>query len=163
MGAWTAWHGIRSGRATTLLDAYGAGHPRATSGDETRIIRSSHGPDELYTRWSREARLDWIALGDELGERVFVDAGALWFAHRVDGFEAASEATLRAAGIPVERLSCDEVVARWPQIAMDALAFATWEPEAGVLMARRAVAALAGDVERRGGRFELAPVRPGRR
>jgi sarcosine oxidase len=163
MGAWTAWHAVRAGRATTLLDAYGAGHPRATSGDETRLIRSSHGPDELYTRWSRESRKDWIALGDELGERFLVDTGALWFGHREDGFEAASEATLGRAGIPIERLSSDEVTARWPQISTDELAFATWEPEAGVLMARRGIAALAGDVKRRGGRFDLAPVRPGRR
>ncbi|HKG57765.1 MAG TPA: FAD-dependent oxidoreductase, partial [Candidatus Limnocylindrales bacterium] len=162
MGAWTAWHAVRSGRATTLLDAYGAGHPRATSGDETRVIRSSHAADELYTRWSREARTDWIALGKELGEAVFVEAGALWFARREDGFEAASEAALRAAGIPVERLTTDEIRARWPQVATDGLAFATYEPEAGVLMARRAVSMLARDVERRGGQFELAAVRPGR-
>ena len=64
MGAWTALQAIRGGRRVTLLDAYGAGHPRATSGDETRITRASHGPDEFYVRWSRAARADWIALGE---------------------------------------------------------------------------------------------------
>ena len=56
MGAWTALRAVEGGRRTLLLDAYGAGHSRATSGDETRIIRSSHGPDAFYSRWSREAR-----------------------------------------------------------------------------------------------------------
>ena len=56
MGAWTALQARRRGWRTTLIDAFGAGHSRATSGDETRIIRASHGADPFYARWSREAR-----------------------------------------------------------------------------------------------------------
>lgn len=162
MGAWTALQARRQGWRTTLIDAFGAGHSRATSGDESRIIRSSHGPDPFYSRWSREAREAWIALGDAVGERLFVPAGALWFAHAADGFEAASEATLRELGIPVERLSPSELTARWPQLKADDLAFAIYEPEAGLLMARRGVAAVARQLETEGGQFELASVGPGR-
>jgi glycine/D-amino acid oxidase-like deaminating enzyme len=161
MGAWTALQAVRGGRSTTLVDAFGAGHPRATSGDETRIIRSSHGDDELYARWSRAARDAWQALGDEVGETLFVQAGALWFARRDHGFEAASHATLERAGIPVERLSPDEIAARWPVVGVEDLAFATYEPEAGLLMARRGVAAAARAVTVAGGAFELEWVEPG--
>ena len=42
--------------------------------------------------------------------------GALWLAHREDGFERASESLLRGMGIPVERLSPADVSERWPQI-----------------------------------------------
>src|SRR5919197_5187170 len=133
MGAWTALHAARDGRSTLLVDAYGVGHPRATSGDETRIIRSSHGSDAYYTRWSRAAREAWIELGDEVGERIFVQAGALWFAHRDDGFESASLATLTADGIPAERLDQPEIEARWPVVSAGDLAFAIFEPEGGLL------------------------------
>ena len=163
MGAWAALHSQRKGWRATLLDAFGAGHSRATSGDESRIIRSSHGSDPLYSRWSREAREAWIALGELRGEPYFVPAGALWFARAAQGFEADSEATLRQLGIPVERLSPAEVTARWPQVASDDLAFAVFEPEAGLLMARRGVAAAARQFETEGGRFELASVGPGQR
>jgi glycine/D-amino acid oxidase-like deaminating enzyme len=162
MGAWTALQARRRGWRTTLIDAFGAGHSRATSGDETRIIRASHGADPFYARWSREAREAWIVLGEAIADRLFVQAGALWFAHRADGFEAASEATLRALGIPVERLSPQELAARWPQLAADDLAFAVFEPEAGLLMARRGVAAVVRQFETEGGQFELAWARPGR-
>ena len=162
MGAWTALQARRQGRQTTLIDAFGAGHSRATSGDETRIIRASHGVDPFYARWSREAREAWIALGEASGERLFVPAGALWFAHAEDGFEASSEATLRKLGIPVERLSRAALAGRWPQLAADDLAFAVFEPEAGLLMARRGVAAVARQFEAEGGRFELASATPGR-
>jgi len=162
MGAWTALQARRQGWQTTLIDAFGAGHSRATSGDETRIIRSSHGADPFYSRWSREALGDWIAFGDAIGERLFISAGALWFAHVSDGFEAASEATLRELGIPVEHLDPAELTARWPQLRSDDLAFALFEPEAGLLMARRGVAAVARQFETEGGRFELAWATPGR-
>jgi glycine/D-amino acid oxidase-like deaminating enzyme len=162
MGAWTAFWSRRAGLATRLVDAWGPGNPRATSADETRIIRSSHGGDAFYPVWSRRAREHWIRFGREWGEALFVQAGALWFAHREDGFEARSEATLAAAGIPVERLSARDVAERWPAIGTDDLAFATYEPEGGLLMARRGVRAVAAAFEREGGRFDLAAVRPGR-
>jgi sarcosine oxidase len=162
MGAWTALHARRGGRDVLLVDAYGAGHSRATSGDETRIIRSSHGADVYYTSWSRLARDAWRTLGDEAGERILVQAGALWFAHRDDGFEAASEATLGDLGIPVERLSPAEIETRWPVVAAGDLRSAVYEPEGGLLMARRGIAAAVRLFEREGGRFELASVRPGR-
>ena len=162
MGAWTALGAVRSGRRTVLVDAYGAGHPRATSGDETRIIRSSHGADAFYARWARLARDRWIELGEAAGERFFHEAGCIWFARRDDGFEAASEATLRAEGIPVERLDRAAIAERWPHMGLDGVEFAVYEPEAGLLLARRAVAAVAAAVTAEGGRFELSSVRPGR-
>lgn len=155
MGAWAALLAQREGRRTTLIDAFGAGSSRATSGDETRIIRSSHGADPFYSRWSRAAREAWIELGRSRGEKFFVQAGALWFARSDDGFEAASEQTMRELDIPVERLKPAEVGARWPQLRTDDLAFAVFEPEAGLLMARRGVAGAARQVEVEGGRFEL--------
>ena len=96
MGAWTAFWANRAGLRTTLVDAWGAGHPRATSGDETRIIRSSHGGDALYARWSRAALAHWHQFGEEWGETLFRPVGTLWFGHRPDGFEAASVRTLEA-------------------------------------------------------------------
>ena len=161
MGAWVALEARRDGRRTTLIDAFGAGHPRATSGDETRIIRASHSRDPFYSRWSRLALEAWNRLAEATGERLFVQAGVLWLAHDEDGWEASSEATLRDLGIPVERLSPADIEARWPAMAADDLAFAIFEPEAGLLMARRGVAAVARTFSAEGGRFELAWAEPG--
>lgn len=162
IGAWTALRCRRAGWTTTLVDAWGAGHPRATSGDETRILRSSHGTDAFYARWAREARTAWQAFGDEVGQRLFHEVGMLWFARRPDGFEAASQATLSSLGIPVSRMEADDVRSLWPQIGVDGLAFATYEPEAGLVLARAGVAAVVGAFTRDGGRLELDEVRPGR-
>jgi glycine/D-amino acid oxidase-like deaminating enzyme len=162
MGAWTALRAVRAGRSVSLLDAYGPGNSRSSSGDETRIIRSSHGEDMFYAHWSRASREAWIVLGLAIGEPIFVEAGALWFARREDGFEAASFRTLESLGIPVERLTPADVVARWPEIAVDDLAFAVFEPEGGLLLARRGVAATAARAVAEGVTLELAGAQPGR-
>jgi sarcosine oxidase len=161
MGGWIALEAQREGRQTTLIDAFGTGHPRATSGDETRIIRASHSLDPFYSLWSRIALDAWKALAEATGEGLFVQAGVLWLAHDEDGWEASSEATLRDLGIPVERLSPAEIEARWPAMVADDLAFAIFEPEGGLLMARRGVAAVARTFEAEGGRFELGWAEPG--
>jgi glycine/D-amino acid oxidase-like deaminating enzyme len=162
MGAWTALQATRGSRSVALLDAYGAGSPRATSGDETRITRASHGLDRLYVRWSRAAREEWIAFGDEVGERCFVQAGVMWFAHQENGFEATSLETLRDMGVPVERVDVADAARRWPQIDFGDVAFVVYEPEGGLLMARRSVAAVSWRVADLGGSVEVASARPGR-
>ncbi len=162
MGAWTALWAGRAGLTTTLIDAWGAGHPRATSGDETRIMRSSYGGDALYARWARAALVHWQALAEESGEPLFQAAGTLWFGHRANGFEAASLAVLRGEAIPVEQPSVDEARRRWPQVAFEDDGFLVYEPEAGALLARRGTMAAARSFERDGGRVELAAAQPGR-
>src|SRR5688572_17333214 len=48
-GAWTAYHLQQMGATVTLVDLYGPGNSRSTSGDETRGIRTAYGEN---TQWS---------------------------------------------------------------------------------------------------------------
>ena len=107
---------LAGGRTVTLLDAWGAGHSRATSGDETRITRAAHGADPLYARWSRRALTHWQVLEEEWGLQLVEPSGVLWFGGRDAGFEARSAETFTAESIPHEWLTPDEVGIRWPQI-----------------------------------------------
>ena len=162
MGAWTALEARRRGRSVALVDAWGAGHARATSGDQTRISRCAHGADALYSGWARESLTGWRALEAETGLTLFRQSGALWFTGPDPSFAEATVPTLRSLGIPVEELTADEVHARWPQIATEDVAGAVYEPEAGVLMAARGCAAAVRRVRELGGTFDIAVVRPGR-
>ena len=138
-GSWTARWLLRRGASVTLVDQYGAGNSLASSGDESRVTRSAHGIDEHYPVWQRRALDQWLALDRSL----FVRTGVLWLATRDDGFEADSLRVLEALGIPAERVGADALRRRWPQIVGDDLTWALHEPDAGVLMARRGVAATA--------------------
>jgi glycine/D-amino acid oxidase-like deaminating enzyme len=62
--------------------------------------------------------------------------------------------------IPVEHLSPAEVVHRWPGIRADDLAWALFEPEGGLLLARRGVEAVARAAHHAGADLRIAAVRP---
>src|SRR5512140_3258171 len=51
-GAWIADRLALAGRRVALLDAYGPGNARSSSGGQTRVIRMGYGDQEIYTRWS---------------------------------------------------------------------------------------------------------------
>ena len=58
-GGWTALFLLRSGAKVTLLDAWGPGNSRASSGGETRVIRATYGPDRVYVRMVARALELW--------------------------------------------------------------------------------------------------------
>ncbi|MBA2634652.1 MAG: FAD-binding oxidoreductase [Chloroflexi bacterium] len=95
-GSWTARWLQRRGASVTLVDQYGPGNPLASSGDESRVTRSGHGPDDHYPVWQRRSLTQWL----ELDRSLFVRTGVLWFAQADDGFEAALGRHARAAWHP---------------------------------------------------------------
>src|ERR671917_2665445 len=107
-GASLAWQLAGRGDDVVLVDQFEPGDARSTSGGETRLIRCSHGADADYTAMARRARTLWRELEAESGERLMIEAGLAWFAHTHDGWEAASERTMSAQGIPCERLDTAE-------------------------------------------------------
>jgi sarcosine oxidase len=142
-GASLAWWLARSGAEVTLVDQFAPGDVRASSGGESRLIRCGHGPDPDYTASARRARTLWRELEEETGEDLLVECGLAWFAHRDDGWEAQSGATMAAQDIPHARLAPEEGARLFPSFDPSGLAFILHEPEAGVLRAQRAVRALA--------------------
>jgi monomeric sarcosine oxidase len=159
-GAWTAYCLARSGHAVTLLDAYGPGNSRASSGGETRVIRMGYGAQEIYTRWSWRSLGLWKALFEQVDPALFLETGVLWMAHEQDALADATLATLERAGVPHERLSRAQLESRWPHVDFGAIAWAIHEPRSGVLMARRAVEAVVREAGREGVRHVAAAVQP---
>lgn len=159
-GASLAWRLARAGEDVTLVDQFAPGDSRATSGGETRLIRASHGADADYTAMARTARGLWRELEAETGTELMLECGMAWFAHRDDGWEAASERTLAAQGIPVERLDPDAAAQRFPSLGTQDLTFVLWEPEAGVVRAQQACRALARAAAAHGARIVQGRARP---
>ena len=157
-GAWTAWHLRRAGRSVVLLDAYGPGNTRASSGGESRIIRMGYGGDELYTRFARRSFQLWESFFRETGQPLFEPTGVLWLAREGDPLVSDTLATLRHQGVPHERLSRPDLEVRFPQIALGDHTWALLEPESGVILARRAVSAVVAEAMRGGVDYRAASV-----
>ena len=136
-GGWTALHLLQNGARVTLLDAWGPGNSRASSGGETRIIRATYGPASHFTHMAARALQLWKENEQRWNEKLFHRSGVLWMAGADDAFEQASLPVLRAAGIEFEQLSAAEARRRFPQIHFENVAWCIWERECGFLMARR--------------------------
>jgi sarcosine oxidase len=159
-GASLAWWLTRTGQRVTLVDQFEPGDRRASSGGETRLYRCAHGANADYTAMARRARTLWRDLEDESGEELLTECGVAWFAHREDGWEAESERTLAAHGVPAERLDVVSAASLYPSFRGDDLAFVLLEPEAGVLRAQDAIRALAARAAANGARIVRGRARP---
>jgi sarcosine oxidase len=141
-GAWTAYQLRRSGKRVVLIDAYGAGNSRSSSGDESRIIRMGYGADEIYTRSALRSLQLWRELFARVDQPLFHQTGVLWLAHEDDPYAVKTAEALEKIGIPFEKLTTAEISKRYPQIGLERISWAMLEPNSGVLMARRAVQAV---------------------
>jgi len=164
-GAWTAFQLARRGQSVLLLDAYGPGNSRASSGGESRIIRMGYGADELYTRWAMRSLLQWKQLFAETlrSPALFQETGVLWLGNKDDvGFKQMT-AVLSRCKVPFELLSGSAIGQRYPQFNSHDLGVGILETESGVLMGRRAVAAVVERAVSLGVEYHQALVaRPGR-
>ena len=144
-GAWIAYQLNRAGAAVLLLDAYGPGNSRASSGGESRIMRLGYGPDEIYTRSAQSSLQLWqeFFADFETPAPLFHRTGVLFLARAGDAYCEATLTNLQAVGARCERLTQKELSARFPQLNFDGVDWAVHEIDAGVLMARRAVQAVA--------------------
>ncbi len=159
-GAWTAWHLRQAGLSVRLLDAYGPGNARASSGGESRVIRVGYGSDEVYSRSALRSFPQWRELAAETGETLLHEAGVLWLAREGDPYATATLGTLERLGVRPERLSPDALAARYPQFAFAPGTWGILEPKSGALMARRAVQAVVRRAVQRGVAYGSAAVAP---
>jgi len=139
-GAWTALHLRRTGRSVLLLDQYGPGNNRSSSGGESRILRCGYGADEIYTRWAKHSLGMWIELFEQIGRpELFQKTGVLLTPRPTDQRAADTEAAFDRCGVPFERLTPDQLAQRFPQFRFREERFGLLETHSGALLARRAV------------------------
>jgi glycine/D-amino acid oxidase-like deaminating enzyme len=159
-GAWTA-HALHSaGQSIALLDAFGPGNSRSSSGGETRITRSAYGDREIYARWAAESLTAWKALARRTGLALFEETGVLTIIPGGDRFADDSSTVLQRLGIRYQRLSAGETMRRFPQFTLKPTESAIFEPDAGALMARRAVQALVSELVAGGVDYRMGAVLP---
>ena len=118
-GAWTALHLARRGKRVILLEAYGPGHSRSSSGDESRIIRMGYGKDEIYTRLSQRSLIQWKELFAAAGNGpLFQNTGVIWLAGADETRLKETRATLARHGIAFEDLDWAALREKYPQIGL---------------------------------------------
>jgi len=161
-GAWTAFQLARRGQSVLLIDAYGPGNSRASSGGESRIIRMGYGADEFYTRWAVRSLVQWKELlAETMGTPVlFHETGVLWLGSKDYARLNEMTAVLTRCKVPFESLSSSVIAQRYPQFNSHDLGAGILETKSGVLMARRAVATVVESALSLGVEYRQAQVMP---
>jgi len=159
-GGWTALYLLRAGARVTLLDAWGPGNSRASSGGETRVIRGAYGPDQPYTKLAARALDLWKQHEAQWKREFFFPIGVLWMVegNDSDAFERGSLPFLKDAGIPFEPLDVSELKRRWPQISFENVEWGIYEPQSGYLLARASTQAVVDQFVAEGGEYRQQAV-----
>jgi len=165
-GGWTALNLQEMGARVTLVDLYGPGNSRSTSGDETRGVRTSYAGRELWTSWAARSIERWKAFDEEhaaaMGGKLYFPTGDLIFRDTEVGMIEQVREIWDWAGVPYENLTPDEVRYRWPQINIEGITHVLHEPGAGVVRARAATLRVAALFQQRGGEVRIGRAAPGR-
>jgi len=158
-GSWIALQLQQSGLSVILIDAYGPGNGRSSSGGQTRVIRIGYGDQEIYSHWSIRSLEMWRGLFHRSGRASFFqESGVLWMARERDPLTVRTLETLKKLGVRHERLMRQELEARWPQIDFGPITWAIHEPESGFLMAFHAVQAVVQRARKLGSRYLPARI-----
>jgi len=157
-GGWAALQLLHLGADVTIIDRWGAGNAKASSGGHTRVIRSIYGPDRIYSEMVRRSYELWDDLIATTRERLYVETGALWMIEEDDAYVRASLPIVRDLGFTVDELSIADAANRYPLIDFHGVTSAYLERRAGALFAQRACEVVARAVVDAGGTLRTATI-----
>ena len=156
-GSWTALQLRNAGADVTLIDAWGPGNSRSSSGGETRVIRAIYGADRVYVEMVKRAYELWETLDPSL----YVETGAMWMHRGDDAYVRSSLPILHDVGFIVDKLSVSDAARKYPQIDFSGVKSVYFERRAGALSARRACGVVRDAFVKAGGTYRTGSVKAG--
>ena len=146
MGLATGWALRRRGLEPAVYEQFEVGNPNGSSHGRSRIFRLAYAEDH-YVRLAQESLGLWRELEAESGETLLELHGLV---EVVRTLEESTAHTLERCGVAWERVDREEAERRYP-IRVPEGSFTVVQPEAGIVRADRALAALAGELDVRVG------------
>ncbi len=167
-GMWTALNLQRMGARVTVVDQYGPANSRSASGGETRGVRTSYGDRPhglLWGQWAARAIEKWKAWDEEHStdalEPLFFTTGDIIMRDEMTPFLEETVINWDTMGHPYEILTPEEIRYRWPVIQTPEITVGLYEPDAGVVRARRAIESVARVFQLEGGRIVVGKAAVG--
>lgn len=126
-----------AGPDVLALEQFHLGHDNGASQDHSRIIRLSYH-DAAYTALTPASFTAWAEVEEESGVQLVVRTGGLDLAPSTAPSIGKYIAAMTSAGFPFENLSANEAMHRWPQWHLDGDERVLYQPDAGLVDARKA-------------------------
>lgn len=161
-GGWSAYFLQKAGFDVTLVDSWGAGNSRSSSGDETRVTRSTYGNNEAYFALNVRSLQLWKEHEKIFDKKLFFPVGVLWFCYEkktplVDD----STPIARKHNVFYEYLDREEIRSRYSFVQTNDLHHAYLDVTGGYLKARESCQHVKEHFVLSGGRYIQENVRPG--
>lgn len=134
-----------------LLEQFPVPHTRGSSHGQSRIIRCLY-TDKIYSQMTHDAFQIWREVEKDIGETLFIRNGMLEVTSYQDRIERCLS-TLDSVGVPYERMSAEELNKRFPLFNVSESFTGIFEPNGGMLLASKCVAALQKSFKDNGGVF----------
>lgn len=159
LGGWTALMLQRAGYKVTLIDAWGAGNSRSSSGDETRVIRSVY-VDKIYTEMAHRAAQLWRENEKGFGMKIFHPIGVLNLIGQDDSRLKSALKHFDELDFPYQEFSKQQAAKRYPYFNLEDINQVVLENNGGYLLARMGCYMVKERFVKEGGTYKLAEVLP---
>jgi sarcosine oxidase len=141
MGSAATYELARRGRRVLGLEQFSIPHELGSSAGATRIFRFAYFEHPSYVPLMRLSFSRWQALERDFGERLLTITGGLDIGLPSGRVISGSKEACRAHGLTHEVLGASEASRRFPAWRLPAGFEAVYQPEAGFLLADRAIVA----------------------
>ncbi|MGH8100060.1 MAG: NAD(P)/FAD-dependent oxidoreductase, partial [Chthoniobacterales bacterium] len=133
------------GHHITLVDPGPLPHPLAASTDISKAVRAAYGPDEAYTEMAERSIALWHEWNKKFGVQLYHEVGMLMLRRRPmqpGDFEYESCRLFRERGHKFERLTPEDLRARFPAFNAEVFSDGVFDPRAGYVESGHVVATL---------------------
>ncbi|EJL27720.1 N-methyl-L-tryptophan oxidase [Brevibacillus sp. BC25] len=141
MGMAAGYYLAKQGVRTLMIDAFDPPHTMGSHHGDTRIIRHAYGEGKQYVPLALRAQQLWSELEQASGMPIFAKTGVLNAGPLNCTFLNEIRESAEQYSLPLEVLSADEVMHRWPGINLPADYYGCLEPTSGVLYSENGIRA----------------------
>jgi glycine/D-amino acid oxidase-like deaminating enzyme len=148
VGLSTAYALLEAGCDVTVFDSQEIPNPASASYDRSRMMRQQYGPQRGYAHLAGRALTSWMELERALGVRLYRPTGVCVWSATAEAWTVAAAGALDDVGVVYRKASLEADAGR--VINHSGLGHGVYTQEGGVLLADRAVTALATAAVRKG-------------
>lgn len=139
MGASACYHLAQQGHKVLGLEQFGITHELGSHAGQTRIIRKAYGEATVYVPLLERAYENWGNLEEETGTQVFFKTGMVYFGTSNSEFLQTVKKSAAEYNIPINQLTEQECLEKYPQFHLPPNFERLEEPNAGFLTPERCI------------------------
>lgn len=133
MGMAAGYQLAKASKHVLVIDRYNPPHDQASHHGETRIIRYAYGEGENYVPLLLRARELWAELEKEVHKELLVQVGTINVSREESTFMQNVIKSAEQYALPLEILTADQTMKRFPGMYMPEDFISCFEPTAGFL------------------------------